>query len=125
MSDITQDATRDELGRAVDDMRGSLSAYTYDGARDEHDHVSGEPERRDLVLGDDDPRDAALAETPLSEDVAWTGRIFNVDRLQVRLPDGRKAVATWCATPAPSPSSPSRTTAASAWCASTAPRSPA
>ncbi len=92
MSDNTQDATRDELGRAVDDMRGPLSAYTYDRARDEHDHVSGEPERRDLVLGDDDPRDAALAETPLSEDVAWTGRIFNVDRLQVRLPDGRKAV---------------------------------
>ena len=28
----------------------------------------------------------------LTEDVAWTGRIFNVDRLQVKLPDGRMAI---------------------------------
>jgi ADP-ribose pyrophosphatase len=43
------------------------------------------------VLGDQDPRDAALAEKVLSEDLAWTGRIFNVDRLRVELPDGRGA----------------------------------
>ena len=44
------------------------------------------------MLGDDDPRDAGLAEKPLTEDVAWTGRIFNVNRLQVELPDGRRAL---------------------------------
>ena len=44
------------------------------------------------MLGDDDPRDAGLAEHPLTEDVAWTGRIFNVNRLQVELPDGRRAL---------------------------------
>ena len=82
----------DTLSSAVEDMRDSVVAFTYDGDRTTQDHVSGAPERRDLVLGDDDPRDAALAESPLSEDVVWTGRIFNVDRLRVRLPDGRDAV---------------------------------
>ena len=28
----------------------------------------------------------------MTEDVAWTGRIFNVDRLRVELPDGRMAI---------------------------------
>ena len=55
-------------------------------------HESGAPVKRGLVLGDDDPRDASLAETPQSEDVVWTGRIFNVDRLRVTLPDGRNAI---------------------------------
>ena len=82
----------DEFEAAVDGMRESVMAFTYDGDRSDTGHLSGAPEERDLVLGDDDPRDASLAETPLSEDVAWTGRIFNVDRLNVRLPDGRIAV---------------------------------
>lgn len=82
----------EELAGAVDDMRGSVTAFTYDGDRSTHDHVSGAPEERELVLGDDDPRDAGLAEHPLTEDVAWTGRIFNVNRLQVELPDGRRAL---------------------------------
>ncbi len=82
----------EELAGAVDDMRDSVTAFTYDGDRSTHDHVSGAPEERDLVLGDDDPRDAGLAEHPLTEDVAWTGRIFNVNRLQVELPDGRRAL---------------------------------
>lgn len=82
----------EELAGAVDDMRDSVTAFTYDGDRSTHDHVSGAPEERELVLGDDDPRDAALAEHPLTEDVAWTGRIFNVNRLQVELPDGRRAL---------------------------------
>ena len=82
----------EELAGAVDDMRDSVTAFTYDGDRSTHDHVSGAPEERELVLGDDDPRDAGLAEHPRTEDVAWTGRIFNVNRLQVELPDGRRAL---------------------------------
>lgn len=86
------DTDKNDQQAALDDLRASTSAYTFDGDRSVTDHVSGEPVRRDLVLGDDDPRDAALAETPLTEDVAWTGRIFNVDRLHVALPDGREAI---------------------------------
>ena len=84
--------TRADLDYAVDDIRDSVAAFTYDGDRASQDHLSGAPEERELVLGDDDPRDAALAERPLTEDVAWTGRIFNVDRLRVQLPDGRSAI---------------------------------
>lgn len=79
-------------GDAARDVRESVQAFTYDGDRSSLDHFSGVPIERDLVLGDDDPRDAALAEKPLTEDVAWTGRIFNVDRLRVELPDGRVAI---------------------------------
>lgn len=84
--------TRADLDYAVDDIRDSVAAFTYDGDRASQDHLSGAPEERELVLGDDDPRDTALAERPLTEDVAWTGRIFNVDRLRVQLPDGRNAI---------------------------------
>ena len=77
---------------AMDDMRESVAAFTYDGDRSNLDHFSGAPVERDLVLGEEDPRDAALAEKPVTEDVAWTGRIFNVDRLRVELPDGRVAI---------------------------------
>lgn len=91
-TDLTAPADRGTLEAAVDDMRGSVAAFTYDGDREDVDHQSGAPIERDLVLGDDDPRDAALAEKPLTEDVVWTGRIFNVHRLQVELPDGRQAV---------------------------------
>ncbi len=87
-----EENNNEELAGAVDDMRDSVTAFTYDGDRSTHDHVSGAPEERELVLGDDDPRDAGLAERPLTEDVAWTGRIFNVNRLQVELPDGRRAL---------------------------------
>lgn len=87
-----EENNNEELAGAVDDMRDSVTAFTYDGDRSTHDHVSGAPEERELVLGDDDPRDAGLAEHPLTEDVAWTGRIFNVNRLQVELPDGRRAL---------------------------------
>ena len=84
--------TREDFGSAVEDIRDSAAAFTYDGDRSTIDHFSGAPEERELVLGDDDPRDAALAEHPVTEDVAWTGRIFNVDRLRVQLPDGRSAI---------------------------------
>ena len=86
------DADKNPRSEAVDDMLESVQAFTYDGDRTSLDHFSGAPEERGLVLGDEDPRDAALAERPLTEDVAWTGRIFNVDRLRVQLPDGRSAI---------------------------------
>ena len=92
MSEADKNDEKNPQEAAIDDMRESVQAFTYDGDRSSLDHLSGEPERRDLVLGDDDPRDAALAEHPLTEDVAWTGRIFNVDRLRVALPDGRTAI---------------------------------
>lgn len=92
MSDTTANDERDDQQSALDDMRESVAAFTYDGDRSVLDHLSGAPEERDLVLGDDDPHDADLAERPLTEDVAWTGRIFNVDRLRVELPDGRVAI---------------------------------
>lgn len=89
MNDIP---THDDLVSATDSMADALEAFTYDGDRAATSHASGEPLRRSLVLGDEDPRDAALAEKPLTEDVAWTGRIFNVNRLRVELPDGRQAL---------------------------------
>jgi ADP-ribose pyrophosphatase len=70
------------------DMVGRLS---YDGDRSSTGHV-GQARRRSLVLGGDDPRDAALEERIDSEEVAWSGRIFDVDRLGVTLADGRPAV---------------------------------
>lgn len=84
--------THDDLMSATDSMADALEAFTYDGDRTSSTHESGEPLRRNLVLGDEDSRDAALAEKPLTEDVAWTGRIFNVNRLRVELPDGRQAL---------------------------------
>ena len=41
-----------------------------------------------LVLGDDDERDPGLHERILSEDRAWHGKIFDIDTLQVELPNG-------------------------------------
>ena len=49
-----------------------------------------EPEEGSLVMGDDDPRDAALHENILSEECAWHGRIIDVNRLEVELPNGRR-----------------------------------
>lgn len=81
---------------AVSDLRATADVLTYDGnfsdIKTGAHHTSGEPVKRKFVLGSKDPRDAALVEKPLSEDVAWTGRIFNVNRLRVELPDGRKAL---------------------------------
>lgn len=41
-----------------------------------------------LVLGDDDERDPGLHEKILSEELAWHGKIFDVNTLQVQLPNG-------------------------------------
>lgn len=82
----------DEVAKAAAAVGEAGEAFTFDGDRSGQGHLSGDPTRRHLVLGEDDPRDAGLAERVISEDVAWQGRIFNVDRLDVRLPDGRAAV---------------------------------
>ena len=92
MADIDEAAAQEDVSSALDGIKDSVAAFTYDGDRTLQDHLSGAPEERDLVLGDDDPRDAGLAERPLTGDVVWTGRIFNVDRLQAQLPDGRTAI---------------------------------
>lgn len=92
MAEIDDVTEKNDVSSAIDDIKDSVAAFTYDGDRLSQGHFSGAPVERDLVLGDDDPRDAALAERPITEDVVWTGRVFNVDRLQVQLPDGRNAI---------------------------------
>lgn len=92
MAEIDDVTEKNDVSSAIDDIKDSVAAFTYDGDRLSQGHFSGAPVECDLVLGDDDPRDAALAERPITEDVVWTGRIFNVDRLQVQLPDGRNAI---------------------------------
>ncbi|MDO4536656.1 MAG: NUDIX hydrolase [Coriobacteriales bacterium] len=84
--------TQDDLTAASDSIAEAVEAYTYDGDRSTESHSSGKPQRRDLILGEEDMRDRDLVERPLTEDVAWTGRIFNVNRLRVELPDGREAL---------------------------------
>jgi ADP-ribose pyrophosphatase len=76
----------------VNDLLKTAEAYTYDGDRSAFTHVSGEPQQRDLIFGEDDPRDKDLAEHIESENVVWHGRIFDINRLGVRLADGRKAI---------------------------------
>lgn len=89
--EVTPDMVSSGVRDSIDEMTEAVAAFTFDGDRSSMDHHSGEPQRRSLVLGDDDPRDAALAEKPLSEDVVFSGRIFDVNRLRVELPDGRMA----------------------------------
>lgn len=74
------------------DLIDGVDAYTFDGDRTGTPHESGEPIERDFIQGDKDPRDASLAEKPLTEETTWTGRIFSISRLNVELPDGREAV---------------------------------
>jgi len=82
----------DELDSALDRMSEAVQAYTFDSDHATAAHLSGEPRRRNLVLGGEDPRDAELRERIKTEDIAWRGRIFDVNRLQVDLPDGRPAL---------------------------------
>ena len=84
--------TQEDLQAASESIAEAVDAFTFDGDRDVSTHVSGEPLRRELYLGGSDNRDAQLEEKVLTEDVAWTGRIFNVNRLRVELPDGRQAL---------------------------------
>lgn len=53
---------------------------------DDGEEVEEEPH---LVLGDDDPRDAALHEKIISEETAWQGRILDVRDVKVELPNGK------------------------------------
>ena len=71
----------EDLTNATKDMAEALSAFTYE-----------EPQEKGLTLGGKDPRDAGLEESVISEDVVFQGRIFNVNRLTVKLPDGREAL---------------------------------
>lgn len=84
----------EELDGAIGDMSEAVQAYTFDGDRSDASghHVSGEPLRRGLVLGEEDPRDIDLHENPRTEDTMWQGQIFDVNRLSVELPDGRMAL---------------------------------
>ena len=59
-------------------------------------HSEGEPggevaDEPALVLGDDDPHDAELHEKILSEECAWKGKILDVHRLEVELPNGHRS----------------------------------
>ena len=81
-----------ELNGAIGSMAEAVQAYTFDGDRSAADHASGEPQRRSLVLGDDDPRDTGLRERVLTEDTVFQGRIFDISRMRVELPDGRDAL---------------------------------
>lgn len=47
-----------------------------------------EAEDTQLVLGDDDERDADLHEEVISQETAWSGKIFDVECLEVKLPNG-------------------------------------
>ena len=76
----------DDLRDAAQGMRDSARAFIYDD-----EGSAGAPVARDLVLGDDDPRDADLAEVAIAEDTLYKGLIFNVNRMQVTLPNGHEA----------------------------------
>ena len=59
-------------------------------------HAEGEPggevaDEPALVLGDDDPHDVELHEKILSEECAWKGKILDVHRLEVELPNGHRS----------------------------------
>ena len=46
MAEEFEEIAGSDLADAVDEMRDSVAAFTYDGARAEHGHVSGAPEER-------------------------------------------------------------------------------
>ena len=81
MSDETEEQVDAEI--VEEDGRGLGHAEDEPGGE-----MQDEPM---LVLGDDDPHDAALHEKILSEDVAWKGKILDVHRLEVELPNGRRS----------------------------------
>ena len=77
----------DDLRDAAHGMQDSVKAFTFESG----EGAAGAPVARDLVLGDDDPRDRNLAEIPVSEDKIFSGLIFDVNRMQVKLPNGHDA----------------------------------
>ncbi len=91
---VEADVLEDAHAAGVDSLLDVTDSLTFgdEGFASDDAHLSGEPLRRSLVLGDDDPRDAALRERVLGEQTVFEGRIFSVDRLSVGLPDGRDAL---------------------------------
>ena len=45
-----------------------------------------------LVPGDEGERDAELHEQILTQETMWSGKIFDVERMEVKLPNGRCSV---------------------------------
>ena len=78
----------DDLRDAAQGIQDSVRAFTYD---DGGEGSVGAPEARDLVLGDDDPRDAELSEVITAEDTMFSGLIFDVNRIHVTLPNGHES----------------------------------
>ena len=90
MADEKHDETLDEA-ECTDEI-GSIEVE--DGDRTE-ENASPEPEMEDLpalVLGDEAEHDAELHEEVIDSEIAWRGKIFDVERLQVRLPNGHTSV---------------------------------
>lgn len=72
----------------AEDRQDELEAEVYEETPVED--AADEQEQR-LVLGDDDPHDAGLHEKILSEETAYTGKILNVNDVEVELPNGRRS----------------------------------
>lgn len=90
MADEKHDETLDAAER-TDEIS---SIEVEDGDRTE-ENASPEPEMEDLpalVLGDEAEHDAELHEEVIDSEIAWRGKIFDVERLQVRLPNGHTSV---------------------------------
>ena len=87
-SDAYTAPSLDDLRDAAQGIQDSVRAFTYD---DGGEGSVGAPEARDLVLGDDDPRDADLSEVITAEDTMFSGLIFDVNRIHVTLPTGHES----------------------------------
>jgi ADP-ribose pyrophosphatase len=77
----------DDLRDAAHGMQDSMKAFVMD----EGEGTVGAPVARDLVLGEEDPRDAELAEIITGEETLFTGLIFDVNRIHVKLPNGHES----------------------------------
>lgn len=94
--DLDAQISKEDFESARNTMHDAVDALTFDknhmDSFDDLKHQSGVPQKRHLVFGSEDSRDSILEEKPLSEDTVWIGRIFDVNRLRVALPDGRTAL---------------------------------
>lgn len=93
-------------------------------------HAEGEPggevaDEPALVLGDDDPHDAELHEKILSEECAWKGKILDVHRLEVELPNGHRSARDIVRHPGAAAVVALTESGKTYWCVSTAPPSTA
>ena len=83
---MAEDQENEELARAELVEEGARAAGH--GDCDAGGEMCDEPT---LVLGDDDPHDAGLHEKILSEETAYRGKILDVHKLEVELPNGRRS----------------------------------